>query len=400
MILKRVGNLNTVTLGTFYYNRLKRILPLYYLVLTCGLIALFNFCPLSYWATNVASSRKAVALITNIKTKENATESYEKMLQDAQDLFVHTWSLCVEMQWYLLVPIVFFAQRQIVKLEKTFFAVIAAISIVYYLKVDEITSFYSVFARTWQFCCGILAFLCQSAMDPTELFGKPLLTLESECYEKKGLFLGIALSFIIATASYQFFEKNYLKWPPNTILSLIAGLFLSSAYLAMQSNDAFEGQNGSGTVDYSTINVDHAEWNMTLMRLINAKENSPTINTESKGCNYTDRFTGELMKPLGFCSMEDGLIERDEYFARLRIEEVAKRCQKCEIIDYYPVLVGSSGHYLGYNPYNNLLYLDNNNHFNRFGKEKIQPLFDQLSEKFNISIPSPQYMNQCNPRLS
>ncbi|EYB88890.1 hypothetical protein Y032_0240g3358 [Ancylostoma ceylanicum] len=337
MILKRVGNLNTVTLGTFYYNRLKRILPLYYLVLTCGLIALFNFCPLSYWATNVASSRKAVALITNIKTKENATESYEKMLQDAQDLFVHTWSLCVEMQWYLLVPIVFFAQRQIVKLEKTFFA---------------------------------------------------------------GLFLGIALSFIIATASYQFFEKNYLKWPPNTILSLIAGLFLSSAYLAMQSNDAFEGQNGSGTVDYSTINVDHAEWNMTLMRLINAKENSPTINTESKGCNYTDRFTGELMKPLGFCSMEDGLIERDEYFARLRIEEVAKRCQKCEIIDYYPVLVGSSGHYLGYNPYNNLLYLDNNNHFNRFGKEKIQPLFDQLSEKFNISIPSPQYMNQCNPRLS
>ncbi|EPB70006.1 acyltransferase [Ancylostoma ceylanicum] len=186
MILKRVGNLNTVTLGTFYYNRLKRILPLYYLVLTCGLIALFNFCPLSYWATNVASSRKAVALITNIKTKENATESYEKMLQDAQDLFVHTWSLCVEMQWYLLVPIVFFAQRQIVKLEKTFFAVIAAISIVYYLKVDEITSFYSVFARTWQFCCGILAFLCQSAMDPTELFGKPLLTLESECYEKKG----------------------------------------------------------------------------------------------------------------------------------------------------------------------------------------------------------------------
>ncbi|EYB88892.1 hypothetical protein Y032_0240g3358 [Ancylostoma ceylanicum] len=368
MILKRVGNLNTVTLGTFYYNRLKRILPLYYLVLTCGLIALFNFCPLSYWATNVASSRKAVALITNIKTKENATESYEKMLQDAQDLFVHTWSLCVEMQWYLLVPIVFFAQRQIVKLEKTFFAVIAAISIVYYLKVDEITSFYSVFARTWQFCCG--------------------------------LFLGIALSFIIATASYQFFEKNYLKWPPNTILSLIAGLFLSSAYLAMQSNDAFEGQNGSGTVDYSTINVDHAEWNMTLMRLINAKENSPTINTESKGCNYTDRFTGELMKPLGFCSMEDGLIERDEYFARLRIEEVAKRCQKCEIIDYYPVLVGSSGHYLGYNPYNNLLYLDNNNHFNRFGKEKIQPLFDQLSEKFNISIPSPQYMNQCNPRLS
>ncbi|KAL6744562.1 hypothetical protein Aduo_017485 [Ancylostoma duodenale] len=544
MILQRVEHLNTVAFGTFYYNRLKRILPLYYLVLTCGLLALFAFCPLSYWATNIASSRKAVALLTNIKTKENATESYEKMLQNAQDLFVHTWSLCVEMQWYLLVPIVFFAQRQFVKFEKTFFAGLAGFSIVFYLKVNEITSFYSVFARTWQFCCGILAFLFQSEMDTTESSGKPLLALESECHEEKGLFPGLALSFIIAAASYQFFEKNYLKWPPNTILSLIGCLFLSFAFLALQSNAPFENQYGSGTVNYSTINVDDAGWNMTLMRLLNANENTPRINIESKGCNYTNRFTEEFMKPLGFCSMEDGtgeydflvignsfacnqgemvynsfkkhakkfnifclgacevltktipkicpkpmnyttvveelkpdvvfllsraitakkwydpidpieedvifgehmqavseieritkklyilqalpschlscsmkaqeftrkgaplyqiyegLIERDDYFARLRIEEVAKRCQKCEVFDYYPALVGSSGHYLGYNPYNNLLYLDNSNHFNRFGKEKIQPVFDRLAGEFNISIPSPQYMNHCNRNLS
>lgn len=29
----------------------------------------------------------------------------------------------------------------------------------YYLVVDEMSSFYSVFARIWQFCCGIIAHL-------------------------------------------------------------------------------------------------------------------------------------------------------------------------------------------------------------------------------------------------
>lgn len=40
-----------------------------------------------------------------------------------------------------------------------------------------------------------------------------------------------------------------------------------------------------------------------LMRLINAKENNYILNLENKGCNYSDRFTNEPMKPL-FCSME------------------------------------------------------------------------------------------------
>ncbi|EYB88885.1 hypothetical protein Y032_0240g3356 [Ancylostoma ceylanicum] len=246
------------------------------------------------------------------------------------------------------------------------------------------------------------------------------------------------------------------------------------------------------------------------MRLLNAKENTPELNLENAGCNYTQRFTDKEMKPFGFSSMEDGtgdydmlvignsyacnqgevvynafkkharkfnvfcledcevlvttiakickhppnytaiveelqpdvvflmsraisakfpfesaidddwvfrdhmkavteiesiakkegLIIRDDHFARLRIGEVAKRCQKCELIDYYPLLVGPSGHYQGYNSFNNLMYLDDNNHFNRFGKERIQVVFDRLSEKFNISVPSPQYLSQCNANFS
>ncbi|KAL6744561.1 hypothetical protein Aduo_017484 [Ancylostoma duodenale] len=544
LALQKFENLDTLSIPTFYFNRLKQILPLYYLALTCGLIALFAFCPPSYWAMNITSSRKAVALIANFKTAESAAEFNGRLLQNADDLFTHTWSLCVEIQWYLLAPLMFLAQRQAATDEKKFFAAIAVASVVFYLQIDGITSFYSVFARTWQFCCGILAFLLQSKTDTEESSSKsePLLAVEDECYEKKGFLFIMVLSFIIAAASHQFFEKNYLKYPPNTILSLIAVLFLSSTLLAMQSNDAFESEYGSGTVDYSTINIDDAGWNMTLMRLLNAKENDPQLNIENRGCNYTNRFTDKAMKPYGFCSMEDGtgeydmlvignnyacnqgevvynafkkhakkfnvfcledcelltrtspkickeplnytaiveelrpdvvflisraisakvpyesnidddkilkehrqavneielivkklyilqalpscvpscskkaqefirkgaqlyqidegLIARDDHFARVRIQELARRCRKCEVFDYSPVLVETTtGRYLGYNPSNNLMYLDDSGNFNRFGKERIQIVLDRLSEKFNISVPSPQYMSQCRSDL-
>ena len=37
----------------------------------------------------------------------------EMQLADAEDLFTHTWSLCVEIKWYFLVPFLFMAQRRL-----------------------------------------------------------------------------------------------------------------------------------------------------------------------------------------------------------------------------------------------------------------------------------------------
>ncbi|EYB89386.1 hypothetical protein Y032_0232g3027 [Ancylostoma ceylanicum] len=84
--------------------------------------------------------------------------------------------------------------------------------------------------------------------------------------------------------------------------------------------------------------------------------------------------------------IKDKLIWKDDFFARLRIHEMEKRCQNCEVIDYLPMLVDENGHYLGYNPKNNLVYIDSANHLTRFGKEMIQPLFDRLAENFRIDV--------------
>ncbi|VDM81050.1 unnamed protein product [Strongylus vulgaris] len=81
----------------------------------------------------------------------------------------------------------------------------------------------------------------------------------------------------------------------------------------------------------------------------------------------------------------DKLIIEDDFFARERIYEVEKRCRKCEIIDYFAVLADKEGHYLGYNPENNLMYLDREHHFNRFAKQRLQILYNRLAQEFESS---------------
>ncbi|KAL6740239.1 hypothetical protein Aduo_013613 [Ancylostoma duodenale] len=84
--------------------------------------------------------------------------------------------------------------------------------------------------------------------------------------------------------------------------------------------------------------------------------------------------------------IQERLIWKDDFFARLRIQEVGKRCRNCELIDYVPMLLDEHGHYLGYNPKNNLVFIDSANHLTRFAKEFVQPLFDRLAEDFETTV--------------
>ncbi|RCN47370.1 acyltransferase [Ancylostoma caninum] len=160
MVLLKNDQLNLSVIGMFYYKRIKRILPLYYLVIVSILLAILLLLPPYYEEANVKSSWRAIILISNFK-KKNIDQDYKDMLIGAEDLFTHTWSLCVEMQWYLLVPIIFVAQRLLTTWQKTYFTGIALCSIGFYLYEDEMLSFYSVFARIWQFSCGVIAFMAQ-----------------------------------------------------------------------------------------------------------------------------------------------------------------------------------------------------------------------------------------------
>ncbi|KIH66150.1 acyltransferase [Ancylostoma duodenale] len=402
MILRRSDNLDMEAFRSFYYRRIKRILPLYYLAIACILIALFFLLPPSYRSMNIDSSRRAIILISNIK-KLDVDANYQKMLVNAEDLFTHTWSLCVEMQWYLLVPLIFVAQRFATAWEKTFFTGVAISSIAFYLLADEMNSFYCVLARIWQFCCGVLALLVQNEEPVKDLpQHEEIAFLDSETCEDEALLLGLVSSISMAVAAYHLFEKYYLTWPPQGVLPMLTVSVAICAILALQPRSVEEQMFGQGPVNYSVINPNDAAWNMRCevmtwtpkakcWRRVNytamVQELKPDI-VFVMSRSFMAKAPFDTMKPIDGdkifqdhlsrmtvfekIAKKEGLIRRDDFFARQRIQEVGKRCRKCEIMDYLPVLVDGNGHYLGYNPKNNLMYLDDHNHFTRFGKERIQ----------------------------
>ncbi|CAJ0605661.1 unnamed protein product [Cylicocyclus nassatus] len=85
-------------------------------------------------------------------------------------------------------------------------------------------------------------------------------------------------------------------------------------------------------------------------------------------------------------TIEDALVVEDAFFARHRLCELNKRCKKCELVDYMPVLVDKKGQYLAYNPDTNLMYLDYEQHFNRFGRQRLQIVFNNLAKDFEATV--------------
>ncbi|VDL71991.1 unnamed protein product [Nippostrongylus brasiliensis] len=86
------------------------------------------------------------------------------------------------------------------------------------------------------------------------------------------------------------------------------------------------------------------------------------------------------------------LIVEDELFARERHRELRKRCRKCEFIDYLPVLSDKDGKYRGYDPETNLMYIDESNHLTRFGKQRVQPLFNKLADRVQSELIRIEYV--------
>ncbi|GMS90736.1 hypothetical protein PENTCL1PPCAC_12911, partial [Pristionchus entomophagus] len=94
------------TYTTFYFKRIRRIFPLLLLiVLICSIYAVFCYNEMLFLYSE-KSALQAALFITNLKGS-NEEEDYFRDLENADDLFTHTWSLSVEIQFYLIAPLLF-----------------------------------------------------------------------------------------------------------------------------------------------------------------------------------------------------------------------------------------------------------------------------------------------------
>ncbi|CAP30063.1 Protein CBG10743 [Caenorhabditis briggsae] len=167
MLLKRAENQSPCQLvSLFYSKRFKRILPLYLLVILVSMICLYSFFPDTAIETNQESAIHALLFVSN--RPKTVAEDYFTMLSIAVDIFTHTWSLSVEIQFYFLVPFIFLLATKIPeKFQLGYYGVVGFISFVHFYTLPSSVAFNSVFARIWQFLIGMTVYLLGGISETT-----------------------------------------------------------------------------------------------------------------------------------------------------------------------------------------------------------------------------------------
>jgi peptidoglycan/LPS O-acetylase OafA/YrhL len=194
----------------FYYDRAKRIVP-GLLGLCFGLLAIgfFILDPIHY-NTLSYTGISAILFYSNILFNESqgyfAAEYNTKML-------LHTWSLSVEWQFYMIYPIVLLVLNKLA-LSRThvtaFLCTIVAVSLtlcIYYSWHDQPTAFYLLPQRAWEMAAGGIVALNFQAREPK--YSNVLL----------------ATGFVLIGVSVFYFNKS-MNWPSYWAVAPVLGTCL------------------------------------------------------------------------------------------------------------------------------------------------------------------------------
>jgi len=148
----------------FYIRRGIRILPaLIFLVLIVVLITFFLYLPMEYKEVmkNAGASLLFFSNVLYAKTDYFAPSSDNNM-------FLHTWSLSVEWQFYLILPIILILFNKIFRNNKNLFIILFSVlitlsflTLLYFTESSPTKAFYYLPTRSWEMLAGGVAFLIE-----------------------------------------------------------------------------------------------------------------------------------------------------------------------------------------------------------------------------------------------
>jgi peptidoglycan/LPS O-acetylase OafA/YrhL len=158
-------NKNDFSIVDFYNKRLKRIVPaLLFLVFIITFIGFFFYFP-NWYEINEGNAAASLTFISNIVYWKKT--NYFDPSSDT-NMFLHTWSLSVEWQFYLLYPLVLLFLNKVIKKTKVYLIVFTASTLflllfsILFTHHTATASFYLFPSRAWEMFAGGLAYLFES----------------------------------------------------------------------------------------------------------------------------------------------------------------------------------------------------------------------------------------------
>lgn len=161
MLLSRKRPLDGRKVTAFYFRRIKRIVPIYLFIVFVVLLAIYRLISPIEFTQIVDEAIPALGFYSNMP---NTRPSKYFDITSKFYFFLHTWSLGVEMQFYLTVPVFFFFFEYVDKLRPLFkFTLLGSIPVLSFLHQlfsSGDTAHMLLSARFWQFFAGFAAHHC------------------------------------------------------------------------------------------------------------------------------------------------------------------------------------------------------------------------------------------------
>jgi len=213
IILSKIDN-NRFSLLDFYYGRIKRIVPAYlFLLIVVTIVSAFIFVP-----SDIANLRWGLfwSVLFNSNNYFATLDTYFGA-SSSENPILHTWTLAVEMQFYLFLPIILL----FIKNRKFLISTLVVISLLFFgygtlevLSKNKSVIYFSLLARCPEFFMGAIATLLP-------LRTNNFVRINSLWLSLFGISLIIASSFLINETSY---FPGYLAIIPciGTVLILVS----------------------------------------------------------------------------------------------------------------------------------------------------------------------------------
>jgi peptidoglycan/LPS O-acetylase OafA/YrhL len=241
LILKELGN-GTFRLVTFWERRIRRILPALTVVVLASLAAgWFLYLPEDFELLGKSVIAQAT-LLSNVFFWRQGPEVGGYFAADSNTrTLLHTWSLAVEEQFYLLFPLllIFLARRRRLSLPKTIAGLALgsfALSVVGSYSYPSAT-FYLLPTRAWELLLGALLAMMRGrfthsglAREMTGWLGLGLVCYPILCYDGATRFPGVgavppclgAALIVFSSESQLSLVGRILTFPPLVFIGLIS----------------------------------------------------------------------------------------------------------------------------------------------------------------------------------